>query len=224
LDQILHYYFNLPVIVRYLPDLLAGLWLTVQMAVAIIAIGVSAGMLLALLRAVRILPINLLLVALVDIVRSIPDIVIIVFVFFALPYGGIRIEPFEAAVISLSIVLAAFSEETFWAGITSVDRGQWLAGRSTGLSFGQTMWLVVLPQAIRLAIPPLTNQVIAITKATSLASVVAVPEILNRASSAQSEAANPSPLLLAAVLLLCVFFPLVRLTRYLERRAGKWRH
>ena len=115
-------------------------------------------------------------------------------------------------------MLAAFAEEIFWAGILSVERGQWEAARATGLAFLETLRFVVLPQAMRLAIPPLTNRAIAIGKSTALASVVAVPEILNQASSAQAIAANPSPLTLAALAYLVIFLPLVAASRWVESR------
>src|SRR5437879_11546679 len=93
----------------------------------------------------------------------------------------------------------AFSEQIFWAGILAVPRGQWEAARSTGLSFLQTLRDVVLPQAVRLTIPPLTNRTIAITKNTALGAVVAVGAILYLAQTAYSSSYNASPLLLGAV-------------------------
>ena len=99
-----------------------------------------------------------------------------------------------------------------------MDRGQWEAARSTGLSFFQTLCDVVLPQAVRLTIPPLTNRTIVITKSTAIASVVAVPEILAEASAAQGFAANTSPLTMAAIGYLLIFLPLVVLSRWVETR------
>jgi polar amino acid transport system permease protein len=119
-------------------------------------------------------------------------------------------------------VLMAFSEEIFWAGITSIPKGQWEAARSTGLSFGQTLVNVVLPQAVRLTIPPLTNRTIAITKGTALGSVVALNEILGMASSAVSNSYNPSPLTLGAGAYLVLFLPMVIVGRWLETRM-RWK-
>jgi polar amino acid transport system permease protein len=112
----------------------------------------------------------------------------------------------------------AFSEEIFWAGITSIPKGQWEAARSTGLGFGQTMRYVVLPQALRITVPPLTNRTIAITKGTALGSVVGVAEILSQASSAVSFSSNPSPLTLGAAAYLVLFLPVVLLGRWIETR------
>jgi polar amino acid transport system permease protein len=118
----------------------------------------------------------------------------------------------------MSLVLAAFAEEIFWAGILAVPRGQWEAARSTGLTFGQALLFVVVPHAVRLTVPPLTNRAIAITKGTALGSVVGVQEILSQATTAQSFAGNPSPLTLGAVAYLLLFVPFVVLGRWIETR------
>jgi polar amino acid transport system permease protein len=112
----------------------------------------------------------------------------------------------------------AFAEEIFWAGITAVPKGQWEAARSTGLTFLQTLRLVVLPQALRMTIPPLTNRTIAITKGTALASVVAVPDILGAANAGVSFSFNPTPLTLGAAAYLVLFLPVVVLGRWIETR------
>ncbi|HKI59280.1 MAG TPA: amino acid ABC transporter permease [Trueperaceae bacterium] len=223
MGQILYYYFNLDVIWRYLPDMLGGFLVTLSMAALVVVLGIVGGLVLAVLRAFRVRPLNWLMIFIVDAFRAVPPLVIMVFVYFALPYVGLSLSSFAAATLSLTLVLMAFAEEIFWAGITSVDRGQWEAARSTGIGFLGTLVSVILPQAVQLAIPPLTNRAIAITKGTSLASVIAVQEIINRASSAQAQAANPSPLMLGAILYLIIFAPLVRGSRWVEARFGRRR-
>jgi len=116
------------------------------------------------------------------------------------------------------LVLAAFAEEIVWAGITATPKGQWEAARSTGLSFTQALVHVVLPQAVRMVIPPLTNRAIAITKMTALGMVIGVPDILGQATTAQSFSANASPLTLAALAYVAIFLPLVVFSRWLEQR------
>jgi polar amino acid transport system permease protein len=138
--------------------------------------------------------------------------------YFALPTIGIRMSAWVATWLALALVLAAFAEEIFWAGILAVPKGQWEAARSTGLTFLQTLTDVVLPQAVRLTIPPLTNRTIAITKGTALGAVVAVGEILYQAQSAYSFSYNPSPLLLGAVAYLILFVPVVYFGRWIETR------
>ena len=216
-------FFNAEILAQALPAVRAGLWVTLQMTLAIIPTGITLGLALALVRVRRLRPLNILIVIFVDVFRAVPPLVILIVLYFALPYLDIRLSGFTAAWLGLSLVLAAFSEEIFWAGILSVDEGQWEAARATGLSSSATLVYVVLPQAVRLAIAPLTNRAIAIGKGTALASVIAVPEILNQATSIQAQTANPSPLTLAAMAYLVLFLPLVVASRWVESRFG-WRH
>src|SRR5881397_2072179 len=173
-------FLNAKVMHRYLPDILSGVVVTIELALLIVVTGIAAGLVLALLRSLGIRPLNWLIIGVVDLFRSLPPLVIIVLIYFGLPSVNVTPSGFVSTWLSLAFVLMAFSEEIFWAGITSVSKGQWEAARSTGLSFGQTLMHVVLPQAVRLTIPPLTNRTIAITKGTALGTVVAVTEILGR--------------------------------------------
>lgn len=223
MDQILHLFFNVDIMVKYFPALMQGFVTTLLMSIAVVILGLTLGLLLAAIRAYQYTAINLLLVFFVDLFRAVPALVIIYLFYFALPYAGITLGSVSATLLTLSLILGAFSEEVYWAAITSVPKGQWEAARSTGLSFGKTLVWVVLPQAIRMGIPMLTNRTIAITKGTALGSTVAVQEILNAALSAQSIAANPSPLTLGALLYLVIFAPLVVYSRWIERRFG-WAH
>ncbi len=218
LDRFVDTFFNTRVMAKYLPDLLSGVVVTLELAVLIVLTGIAAGLVLAVLRSLGIRPLNWLIIGVVDLFRSLPPLVVIVLMYFGLPSIALTPSGFVSTWLSLALVLMAFSEEIFWAGITSVAKGQWEAARSTGLSFGQTLLHVVLPQAIRLTIPPLTNRTIAITKGTALGSVVAVTEILGQASSAVSNSYNPSPLMVGAALYLVLFFPVVVAGRWVETR------
>ena len=217
-ERFLDTFFNPKVMAKYLPDIAYGTLITIELAALVIVTGLAAGLALALLRSLGFRPVNLLLIFIVDLFRALPPLVIIVFIYFGLPILELSPSGFVSTWLSLALVLMAFSEEIFWAGITSIPKGQWEAARSTGLSYGQTLLNVVLPQALRLTIPPLTNRTIAITKGTALASVVAVGEILGMASSAVSNSYNPSPLTLGAGAYLILFFPMVVFGRWLETR------
>jgi polar amino acid transport system permease protein len=221
-DRFVETFFNAKVMARYLPDILYGMVVTIELALLVIVTGLAAGLALALVRSLGFRALNLLIVFTVDLFRALPPLVIIVFIYFGLPALGLSPSGFVSSWLSLMLVLMAFSEEIFWAGITSVPKGQWEAARSTGLSYGQTLINVVLAQALRLTIPPLTNRTIAITKGTALASVVAVSEILGAASSAVSNSYNPSPLTLGAAAYLVLFFPMVVFGRWLETRM-RWK-
>jgi len=143
----------------------------------------------------------------VEIFRNIPLLVQMWWAYFGLqqivnttlnePFGlRILIPSTFACILALSLYTGAYMGEVVRSGIRSIPRGQWEAARSTGLSFVQALRDVVLPQAVRLTIPPLTNRTIAITKGTALGTVVAVTEILGEASSAMSNSYNPSPLMM----------------------------
>jgi polar amino acid transport system permease protein len=223
MDNVYRYFFNVEVMRQSLPFVLNGLLVTIGIALLTIVIGLSLGLALAVIRAFQIRVLNVFIVAFCDVFRAIPALVILMLVYFALPSVGISFSPFVSTLLTLSLVLAAFSLEIFWAGITAVNPGQWEAARSTGLSFAQTLRYVVLAQAVRMVIPPLTNRTIAITKYTAIASVVSVPEILNQASMQQAQLANPTPLTLAAILYILMFLPMVVFSRYLERRHSRGR-
>ena len=217
-DRFLDSFFNLRVAAEYLPKIIDGFWLTIILAGCIILTGVAAGLALAVVRSFAIRPLNWVIIFLVDLFRALPPLVIIALLYFGLPAAGLSLSGFTAAWLSLSLVLMAFTEEIFWAGITAVPRGQWEAARSTGLGFLQTLRMVVLPQALRMVIPPLTNRTIAITKGTALASVVAVQEILGAAQAGVSFSFNPTPLTLGALAYVVLFFPVVILGRWVETR------
>lgn len=218
MEAILVNFFDLEVARRYLPDILSGVVVTLELAALVVVSGLVLGLLLAVIRAFQIRPINFVLVLFVDVFRAVPPLVIMILAYFALPYAGVQFSGFVAAWLSLMLVLAAFAEEIYWAGILSVDKGQWEAARSTGLTFFDTLVHVVLLQAVRMTIPPLTNRTIAITKNTALASVVAVQEILSQAGAAQAFAANTTPLTMASIAYLLIFLPLVVLSRWVETR------
>lgn len=211
-------FFNVAVMRQYLPKVIEGMGVTVQLALAVVATGLLLGAVLALLRSLRFKPLNALIIVFADVFRAVPALVILIIIYFALPTVGLRLSGFASAWLGLSLVLAAFAEEIVWAGILSVPRGQWEAARATGLNFAQSMRFVVLPQALRLTVAPLTNRAIVITKNTALASVLAVGEILYQAQAGYSFSYNPSPLTLGAIAYLILFIPLVWLGRWVEGR------
>src|SRR5207245_11218751 len=155
-------FFNTKVMLKYLPDILSGVVVTIELAALIVVAGIAAGLALALLRSLAIRPLNWLIIGTVDLFRSLPPLVVIVLIYFGLPSVAISPSGFVSTWLSLALVLMAFSEEIFWAGIISVAKGQWEAARSTGLSFPQTLVNVVLPQDLRLTIPPSPNLTTAI--------------------------------------------------------------
>jgi len=215
-------FFKWELIERYFPTIMQGMAVTIEIAAAVVLTGISLGLLLAVARSFRVLPASALIVLFADIFRALPPLVLVLLVYFGLPNVGINLPSFAVLWLVLSLVLAAFCEEIFWAGILSVPRGQWEAARSTGLGFLGTLIHVVLPQALRLTVPPITNRTIAITKNTALGTVIGVGEILNHATTAQSFSGNATPLMMGAIAYVMLFIPVVALGRFLETRFS-WR-
>ena len=215
-------FFKPELIVRYLPDILSGMAVTIEIAVLVVVAGIALGLALALVRSLRSRFVNVPILVFVDVARAMPPLVLVLIVYFGLPNVGILLPSYAVLWLVLSLLLAAFAEEIFWAGILSVRQGQWEAARSTGLTYAQTLFHVILPQAVRLTVPPLTNRTIAITKNTALGTVIGVPEILNQATTAESFALNARPLMMGAIAYLVLFVPVVIAGRYLETRFA-WR-
>lgn len=216
-SQLIDIFFNWALWVRAFPSLLLGLRMTLLLAGATMLLAMTAGLLVAIARHAQVPFLNWLLVAYVDTFRAFPALVLLVLVYYALPFVGVRFDPYSATILALTLFNAAYISEVFRSGIQAVDRGQVEAARGLGLSNRQTMWFIVLPQAARIVLPPLTSSSIALLKDTALASVVAVPELLHEARLVQSVYLNPSPLMAASLIYLVVLIPLVRLVGVLER-------
>jgi polar amino acid transport system permease protein len=200
------------------PKVVDGMLITVELGIAVVISGLVLGLVLALIRTAQIRLINAVIVVCVDVLRAVPPLVMVLIVYFGLPNVGLTLPSFAVLWLVLALVLAAFAEEIFWAGILSVRRGQWDAARSTGLSFVETLAFVVLPQTIRMVLPPLVNRTIAITKNTALGTVIGVPELLNQATTQVSFLSNATPLTMAAIGYLVIFVPVVLFGSWLEQR------
>ncbi|MHC8493100.1 amino acid ABC transporter permease [Thalassospira sp. SM2505] len=216
-------FFNIPVLVASLPQLLNGLLVTIGIGITSIIAGLIGGLFLAVLRLYAGPVTNALVRGYIDVFRSIPLLVLLIIVYYALPFVGIRLSPFFSAVTALTLVSAAYTAEIFRAGIEAIPKGQFEASAALGLSNRYTMTDVILPQAIRIVIPPLTNNCINVLKDTALASVVAMPDLLKQATQAQALSANPTPLIGAAVIYLILLLPMVRFVARLEKRFSRGR-
>ncbi|MCP4315151.1 MAG: ABC transporter permease subunit [Hyphomicrobiales bacterium] len=221
-DLFIETFFRPDLIEKYWPDIAGGVVVTVQVAVLVVLTGIALGLLLAMIRSYSLRGVNLVLVVFVDVMRSLPPLVLILLFYFGLPSVGILLPSFAVLWLVLSLVLAAFAEEIFWAGILSIRKGQWEAARSTGLSFSQTLTFVIVPQAVRMTVAPLTNRTIAITKNTALGTVIGVSEILNQATTAQSFSGSATPLMMGGIAYIVLFIPIVIAGRWIETRFA-WR-
>ncbi len=211
-------FFNLDVLRRAFPMLLQGLGMTLILGFATIALGTLLGLGIALVRLFAVRPLQLLAILYTDLMRAMPVLVVLILIYYALPFAGIVLSSFTAALIALSLVLGAYTAEVMRAGIQAVPKGQFEAASALGLGFWRTMQKVILPQATRLVIPPHASNCVSIIKDTSLASVVTMTDLLKQATDAQALFANPTPLLGAALIYVAILWPLVRLTGWLEHR------
>jgi polar amino acid transport system permease protein len=216
--DLLQTFFNLDVLAQTWPLLLSGLRVTILLGLASIVLGMLGGLTTALSRIYGPKPLRRLAVAYIDVFRAIPLLVLLIVIYYALPFVGIRLSSFAAATAALSLVSCAYAAEIFRAGIEAIPRGQFEAARALGFHWWPMMRLVVLPQATRIVVPPMTGNCINVVKDTALASVVAMPDLLKQATQAQALAANPTPLIGAALIYLAFLLPLVRLVAVLERR------
>lgn len=212
-------FFNWDVLVGAMPLLLQGLLTTLLLGFTSIVLGFIAGLLVCIGRLYGPTPLRYLMIVFIDVFRSVPVLVVLILIYYALPFVGIRFSSFVSAMIALSTVFSAFTAEVIRAGIEAIPKGQFEAASALGLHFRLTLFKVILPQAMRIAIPPQTGNCVALLKDTSLASVVAMPDLLKQATDAQAYWANPTPLIGAALVYLALLWPLIRLVAYLEKRS-----
>ena len=218
MESIIYNFFNVEVMIRARYLLWLGLQVTLKLAFLSLLLAILVGLFLAVLRNLRIPLLNALIIIYVDLFRALPTIVLFMLVYFTWPYFGISLPRYWSAVVALTINGGAYFEEIFRAGIESIDKGQTEASRALGLSFTQTMFSVILPQAVRVVLPPATSNALELIKTTVLASVIALPELMKQAQQAHGSLANPTPLIMAALIFLVLLWPLVRLAGYLERK------
>jgi polar amino acid transport system permease protein len=198
--------------------------LILQMAGYSCVYAVVIGAVLALFRSLDNPVTSWLVSVYVTFFRSFPAIVLLVLVYYALPFVGIKLSSFNAVIVGLSLFYSAYTTEIFRAGIESVARTQIEAARVLGFSGWQTMRLVIAPQAVRIVIPPLTSQLIAILKTTSISYVVGVLDLITMARQLQAYLMVVTPLIVVSCIYLVVVIPFVILSDYLEHRSRQWSH
>lgn len=211
-------FFNLEMIQKAWPTLLEGFWTTLLLAVAAAIMSTIVGLLLAVFRSFNNAVLNVFIIAYVDFFRAMPIIVLMMLIYYALPFMGIRLSAIMSGILALGLNSSAYVSEIFRAGFLSVKAGQIEAAGALGLNPVQTMRLVILPQAFRVVIPPLVSNYVASAKDTALASSISIIELLKAGLSQKSLLANPSPLIFVTVLYLAMFLPLTRFSGYLEKK------
>ena len=224
MDEVVRQYFDWDQARPYLGDLARGFWVTLQIAFIAEAICLALGLVLAVLRragagartpGARIggRVVRGAAIAYINFFRGVPALLVLLLMAGSFPFLPIPLvkdlTTFQIAFIGLGLVYAAYVAEVYRAGIDSVDRGQTEAARTLGMSQGQTMRLVILPQAVRRVLPPLMNDFIALTKDVALVSVLAVQDVVSVARDAQAVTFNSSTLVVAAIYYLIFTLPLI---------------
>ncbi len=206
----------------YLPILLQGVQLTVLITLASLVVSTLLGLLWAMLRVSGIAILAGFSAVMINILRGIPIIVQLFYIYFVMPDFGLSLTAVQAAIIGLGIAYSAYQAENFRAGIEAVDRGQVEAALSIGMGWGMTMRRVILPQAIRIALPPYGNIMIMMLKDSSQASTITVAELaLQGKLIASSTFKNTSVYTMVALMYLALSLPLILLVRHFE---AKGRH
>jgi polar amino acid transport system permease protein len=218
MDALVEQFFNLAIMERGLPLVLMGLKQTALLCLMVIPLGLAGGLAFALLSLARSRAIRWAAVVGIDFFRAVPPLVLLIFVYSGLPFAGIRPSAVTAVAVAFFLNTSSYYGEIYRAGIESVGQGQWDAAASTGLKGYQALVYVVLPQAIRNVLPDLISNTVEVVKLTSIASVVALPELLYSADMVRSLTSNSSPIVLAAAIYLVMLWPFVRLASMLERR------
>ncbi|EMR0416579.1 amino acid ABC transporter permease [Klebsiella pneumoniae] len=207
------------------PELLAGLWVTVQLTVLATIGGLAIGILGAAIRSGRPGMLSRVWGGYVEIIRNTPFVVQLFFIVFGLPNLGLKMTAGEAALLAMVVNLGAYSTEIVRAGIQVTPKGQWEASRCLGLSFGQTLYRVVAPQALRIAIAPTVGFAVQVIKGTALASIIGFVELTKAGTMLTNVTYQPFKVFALVALgyfILC--YPLSRYSRYLENKFNASHH
>lgn len=170
--------------------LLMGLWVTIYISVISVILSFIIGSILGIIRYSKIKYVSEIVGFVIDIIRNIPLLLIIFFTYFGLPNFGLRPETIPAAIIAMTVFESCMIAEIVRSGIQSVSIGQMEGARSTGMSFVQALWHVVLPQAYKNMIPTIISQFVSLIKDTSLATIIVVPEMMQHAQVIYGQNAN----------------------------------
>ena len=211
--------FSVKIFLATLPSLAKGCEVTLQLAVVSMALAVAIGTIGGLARVSKEPLVQAVASGYVTIVRGIPLLMTLLFLYYGLPAANIVLSAMTVGIVALSITSGAYITEIIRAGIESIDRGQMRAARSLGMSYLLAMRRVILPQAFRRVLPPLTNEAITLLKNTSLVSVIALSDLLRAGTEAMTWKANTfSPFAGVAIFYLAMTLPLIGLNGWLERR------
>ncbi|MBR0799442.1 amino acid ABC transporter permease [Bradyrhizobium jicamae] len=207
--------------VEFVPILLQGVWLTIVVTIGSLLLSTVLGLVWALMRVSGIGFFVGLSASVINVIRGIPIIVLLFYIYFVMPDFGIALTALQAAIIGLGIAYSAYQAENFRAGIEAIDKGQIEAAQTIGMGWWLTMRRVVLPQAVRIVLPPYGNIMIMMLKDSSQASTITVAELaLQGKLIASSTFKNTSVFTLVALMYLTMSIPLILLVRHFEKKAN----
>jgi polar amino acid transport system permease protein len=238
MQEFFNQFFDVGFMVDHFGEVLDGFWITIELSVISGILALVWGLILATLRQLpgkATMPVRFVTIAYIDVFRGVPLLLLILIIAGGIPAleflpESLRLpewfgkpDNFWFGVLAITITYGAYMAEVYRAGIESVPGGQMEAARSLGMSHGQAMRSVILPQAVRKVIAPLLNDFIALTKDTTLVSVIALNEVVLVGSDIQSETFNSSALTLGALLFLALTLPLARLVdKLISREQGRF--
>src|SRR6201982_3071179 len=207
--------------VEFLPILMHGVALTIIVTLGSLLLSTLLGLIWALMRVSGIAPLSWASAAIINLIRGIPIIVLLFYLYFVMPDLGITLTALQAPILRLGIAYSAYQAENFRAGIEAIDKGEIEAAQTIGMGWWLTMRRVVLPQAVRIVLPPYGNVMIMMLKDSSQASTINAAELaLQGKLIASSTFKNTSVFTLVALMYLTMSIPLILLVRHFEKKAG----
>ena len=218
METLTQVFFNTAIMAKVWPFLLQGFGTTLLLSAIVIPLGLAGGLAVALASTHRSRALRTAVVVYVDFFRAFPPLVLLIFIYFGFPFLSIDMPKLAAVALGFFLNTSSYYGEVFRAGIESIPRGQMEASLSMGLTRRQAYRYIIVPQAVKNVLPDLVSNTLEVIKLTTLASVVALPELLNNARQAQALTYNPTPIVLAALMYLALLWPIVRLMSRLEHK------
>lgn len=205
------------------PVYVRGAWMTVKLSAVCLALGGIAGLAIALLQLSKLKAVSRLGIFYVEVFRNIPALIQLIWLYYAVPVlTGLQISPVAAALIGISLNTSAYCAEVYRTGIQSIVNGQWEGGKALGMSHGQLLKRIILPQVFQRMLPALTNRAVEVVKVTSLASVISVAELTYEGRLLSATYFRPmEALTMVAVIYLVLIYPVSFLSARLERRLSR---
>jgi polar amino acid transport system permease protein len=218
METLTQVFFNTAIMAKVWPFLLEGFWTTLKLSALVIPLGAAGGLAVALASTHPSPWLRRSVALYVDFFRAFPPLVLLIFIYFGFPFLSLDMPKLAAVALGFFLNTSSYYGEILRAGIESIPRGQMDAALSMGLSRGQAYRFIIVPQAVKNVLPDLVSNTLEVIKLTTLASVVALPELLNNARQAQALTYNPTPIVLAALMYLALLWPIVRLLSRLEHK------